>query len=223
MRTKLVLLEGGFIVLALGLGWLLNVSPFCRFRFDLGVAGWGIFATSPLMLMLFWCMNSRWRPFVRIVTELEDRILPLLKGCSLVDFLVISCLAGVAEETLFRGVIQPGLSTLLDTWGAVLLTGILFGLLHFITPAYAIITSLVGVYLGWLLVVSSNLLLPIEVHFLYDFLALVYVNRKKQVRIPFIISSISICICKEGLREIRRTKSLDFLVREMKYFGDIKL
>jgi membrane protease YdiL (CAAX protease family) len=128
-------------------------------------------------------MHSQWKPIVRLVNEVEDNILPLFENCSVVDFALISVVAGTSEEALFRGVIQPSLGHIVSPWGAIAIAGMLFGLLHLITPTYAALAGLIGVYLGWLMMASENLLLPIAVHILYDFLALTYVFSRYKARI----------------------------------------
>jgi membrane protease YdiL (CAAX protease family) len=117
-----------------------------------------------------------------MVREAEETVLPLLETCSLFDLALISLVAGVGEEALFRGVIQMGLANSLGPWGAIVVTAMLFGLVHFITPTYAVLAGLIGVYFGWLMTASENLLLPIVVHVLYDFLALTYVVREYKVK-----------------------------------------
>ena len=42
------------------------------------------------------------------------------------------------------------------------------------TRPYAVVAGLVGVYLGWLQMVSGHLLAPIVAHATYDFVALMY-------------------------------------------------
>jgi membrane protease YdiL (CAAX protease family) len=49
-----------------------------------------------------------------------------------------------------------------------------FGLAHPISTTYAVLASLIGIYLGFLFVATDNLLVPIVTHAAYDFLALVY-------------------------------------------------
>ena len=91
----------------------------------------------------------------------------------------MALLAGLGEETLFRGVIQPALAAHLPLAAAVATTGALFGLAHWITPTYALLAGLVGAYLGVLFVVSDNLLVPILAHALYDVVALALLVRVK--------------------------------------------
>ena len=87
------------------------------------------------------------------------------------DLCFISVCAGLAEELLFRGVIQAKLGIV----GA----SIIFGLLHFITPAYFVVATIMGFYLGFLFQYCDSLLIPIQLHFIYDLGALIYLRYKK--------------------------------------------
>lgn len=54
--------------------------------------------------------------------------------------LLVTVFAPIAEELLFRAYIFPALRNWKGTWPAVLITGLLFGLLHVLSsPAYAIV------------------------------------------------------------------------------------
>ena len=57
---------------------------------------------------------------------------------------------------------------------AVLVTSTLFGLAHLVTPTYAVLAGLIGIYFGVLAVVTDSLLVPIVAHALYDYAALTY-------------------------------------------------
>jgi membrane protease YdiL (CAAX protease family) len=52
--------------------------------------------------------------------------------------------------------------------------------MHPITRMYVVLCVLVGLYLGWLWMVTDNLLVPIVAHGAYDFFALVYLVRGGQ-------------------------------------------
>ncbi|RMG41198.1 MAG: CPBP family intramembrane metalloprotease, partial [Planctomycetota bacterium] len=91
-------------------------------------------------------------------------------------------LAGLAEEFFFRGVLQPLLSRWTDTPTAVGLTALVFGLLHALTPAYAVLATILGVYLGALAELSStgaapNIVPAVVAHGVYDFVAFVLIAR----------------------------------------------
>ena len=109
----------------------------------------------------------------------EQRIAPLFAGSGPLALALVALLAGLGEETLFRGVIQPALAAHLPLWAALAVTAALFGLAHWITPTYALLAGIVGAYLGGLLLVSGNLLAPIVAHALYDLVALTLLVRLK--------------------------------------------
>ena len=55
----------------------------------------------------------------------------------------------------------------------------IFGLVHAVTPLYAVLAAFVGIYLGLSLDYGGdrNLLTPVIIHGLYDFLAFVALMR----------------------------------------------
>jgi hypothetical protein len=87
---------------------------------------------------------------------------------TVVDICLISLWAGLAEELLFRGVIQA-------RWG-LLAASILFGVLHFVTPVYALLAMVIGFYIGLVYHFFQSLLIPIQLHAIYDFGALIYLR-----------------------------------------------
>ncbi len=173
-----VLVEGGLLLLAVLLGWLLGHPPAAQVSFRWQTLGLAVVATLPLLLALDLCSRIAWKPLTRLFREVERDLTPLFARCSLLELAVISILAGIAEESLFRGVLQTALADWLHPSLALVAASVLFGLGHCITPAYVFLASAVGLYLGWLLMMSGNLLVPIIVHALYDFLALAYLVRK---------------------------------------------
>jgi membrane protease YdiL (CAAX protease family) len=95
------------------------------------------------------------------------------------DLFILAAIAGISEELLFRGVIQPWIEV---AWGAnagLICSNILFGLVHAITPLYTVLATLVGIYMGLALDYGGerNLLTPIIMHWLYDFLAFMALMR----------------------------------------------
>ena len=102
----------------------------------------------------------------------------MFRGCRLAELALIAALAGIGEEMLFRGVIQPAVAGAIGgphgVWLGLLIAAILFGSLHPITLTYALLAGLIGLYLGWIWLASGNLLTPMVTHGVYDFLALAY-------------------------------------------------
>jgi len=59
------------------------------------------------------------------------------------------------------------------------IASIVFGLAHPMSVTYAVLAGAIGVYWGWLLMASENLLVPIVTHTAYDFVAIVYLTRRE--------------------------------------------
>jgi uncharacterized protein len=172
-----VLFEGGLGALALGLGWLVDCPPWQGFSWSIQDTFLAVGATLPLLLIFLLCLRWPVGPLARIKALAEEVIKPLFRRCTLVDLAAISLLAGFGEEMLFRGFLQDVFKRWLDLWAALALASVLFGLLHLITPTYAVMATLMGAYLGWLYARSGNLLVAVITHTLYDFFALAYLVR----------------------------------------------
>lgn len=177
-RRQLLILstafEGGLILLALALGWAFGHAPFATLRLDAGAAAAGLAGTLPLLAMLWIVDRTRWRIFAGLRRDIDEAVIRLFANGRIPDLALLSLLAGVGEEALFRGVIQEGLRGRLGVPAAIAAAGLLFGLAHFISASYALYAALVGAYLGLLLAATGNLLVPVIVHGLYDFLALTW-------------------------------------------------
>jgi membrane protease YdiL (CAAX protease family) len=175
--------EGGLAGLALLLGWLFQQPPLADCRWNAAALAIGVVATLP-MLAVFVTV-TRWPvgPLARMRRILDEFIMPLFSGCTLLGLAALSVLAGLGEEMLFRGVLQPVLGRWLGQPGGLLAASALFGLLHPITPTYIVLAAGLGLYLGWLALTTGNLLVVILAHALYDFLVLVYLlHRQRPVR-----------------------------------------
>jgi membrane protease YdiL (CAAX protease family) len=174
--------EGGLALLAVVLAWLLGIPLAEHLRGAVAGLAQGLLATLPLAVGLL--LLDRWPlgGFRHLKELMRDSILPLFRECSLEALLLISMAAGVGEELLFRGVAQLGIEQASgSTWLAVAVASVLFGLAHPITKTYALLAGLIGVYFGVLLVLTSNLLVPIVAHVAYDFIALVYLLRRQEL------------------------------------------
>jgi membrane protease YdiL (CAAX protease family) len=175
------LFEGALAVIAISLGRALGILPLETFAWSFRDLGWGVLGTVPLMGMLLMYLKIPFRPFARILEILEATLLPMFRRCNLLELVGISFLAGLGEELLFRPIVQGGVSDWVGppqglTIGLVV-AAVLFGLLHCITPTYALLAGLIGLYLGILWKVTGNLLVPITTHALYDFLTLTYLAK----------------------------------------------
>ncbi len=172
-----ILVEGGLVVLAWVLGWFLSQPPLAHFHWDGADGVLGIAGSVPMLVMFLALLRWPVRALVELRQFLQTFIPPLFGRCTLIQLGIIALLAGLGEEMLFRGVFQGAISRWLGPAVGLGAASALFGLIHFITPTYALIATLMGVYLGWLWQVSGNLLVPIVTHAVYDFVALVYFLR----------------------------------------------
>jgi membrane protease YdiL (CAAX protease family) len=166
--------EGGLALLAMLLGSLLHQPPLETLSFDVGAALIGLAATAPLVLMFFVLLRWPVGPIAPLRRFTLEVLCPMLAPCTVPDLAAIALLAGFGEEMLFRGTLQAVFTRSSGPWVGVATASLLFGILHAVTPAYAVLAALMGAYLGWLWLATGNILTPIVVHALYDFLVLWY-------------------------------------------------
>jgi len=176
-----VLVEGGLGVLALALGWWLACPPLQTLRWTPGAFAVGVAAAVPMIGLLLTTVRFPMWPFSDVLRVVDELLAPLFRDCRVVDLAVISILAGLGEEMLFRGLIQQGVARWVagpsGPWVALAAAAVLFGLAHAITPGYVVLAGLMGLYLGGVWIVSGNLLAPIATHAVYDFVALLYLAK----------------------------------------------
>lgn len=180
-----VAVEGGLVLLAWGLGWLLGTPSLATFSWDVDAAAVGAVATLPMLTVFFVCLHWPAAPFQRINKLLDEVLRPFLASCTLLDLAAISLLAGLGEEMLFRGVLQEQFAAWAgNAWVGLALASVSFGLAHALTPAYVILATLLGGFLGFLWQQTGNLLAPVVAHALYDFIALVIFLRFRRGAAP---------------------------------------
>jgi len=165
--------EGSLIGLALVLGWLADINPFASLYFSETAFLHGIIATLPIFMIFLALYQLNIKSLTKIKTLLLDMLGPVLLRYHWTDLLILAAIAGISEEILFRGVIQPWMES---SWGmltGLIVSSILFGLAHAVTLLYFLLATLMSAYLGLLLDIdtSRNLLIPIVTHGFYDFLA----------------------------------------------------
>jgi membrane protease YdiL (CAAX protease family) len=132
----------------------------------------GLAATLPLAVILLALRRSSWAPVARLRADADAHLLPLFRDCTLWQFAVIAAAAGLGEEMLFRGLLQGALTEFGGATVGLLGASVLFGLAHLITPTYALLAGIVGLYLGGLTIAGGGLWAPIVTHAVYDFVAL---------------------------------------------------
>jgi membrane protease YdiL (CAAX protease family) len=113
-RAHLLLLalafEGGMAAAGCVLGWLLGFPPWLHIHWRPHDLLTGLAATVPMLLafivLFYWPVGP-----LRSLKDLSVRLIaPLFRTCTVLDLAVISLLAGVGEELLFRGFLMPALT-----------------------------------------------------------------------------------------------------------------
>ncbi|MBS0207027.1 MAG: CPBP family intramembrane metalloprotease [Planctomycetes bacterium] len=177
------LFQGGLAILAFALAWSLNLNPFDRVEFTGSAVVLGIVGTIPMLILFGFTYRFPIGPFRAIKEFLIEALGPPLSECRWYDLAWVAFLAGFSEELLFRAVLQSWL----DPWGlilALLISNAVFGILHAITPTYALLAGLLGIYLGLLFhVADGNLLVLTITHSVYDLLAFFVVRREFRLRV----------------------------------------
>jgi len=168
-----VLVEGLLVPAAMLIGWWAGFNPLDKLQgtwLDLAL---GLAGAAALALTVLGGMALPWKPVRSFRTLVEQKMFPLLAATTYPDRIGIALLAGFCEEILFRGAIQPGLAlTPLGPWGAVVVTSLLFGALHGLSVAYFVLAFGISMALGWLYLVTDNLLGPMVLHGVYDLIIL---------------------------------------------------
>ena len=176
--TGATVFEGGLLLVAFLLGWLVDIHPTSHLYWSWEDFGLGILATGPMLLLLAAAWLSPFGSLRRIRELVRDLLGPFLVRCRLIDLLFLALLAGVCEEVLFRGLVY----LFLDQWSnslAVIVSSVIFALAHAVTPFYTFFAGILGLYLCALIASdpTPNLLIPMTAHTLYDFVGLILIAR----------------------------------------------
>jgi membrane protease YdiL (CAAX protease family) len=127
---------------------------------------------ASLSLFCFFIMLSGVADKVSLIGSLKKTVIyelkPLFSDLKFFDMVIISFLAGFSEEILFRGVIQLK--------AGIYVSSVLFGLFHPLSRIYVLVTILMGFYIGLFFLIYKSLFISIQLHFVYDLGALIYLK-----------------------------------------------
>jgi membrane protease YdiL (CAAX protease family) len=166
--------EGGILIAAVGAMWVAGVAPaMSSTPVDLAL---GALVGVALAFVAVELARLPFR-FLRQLQRDIDLVVRLFGNLTVLDFAVIAAMAGLAEETLFRGLLQTWLT---EAWGphvAVLVVSLVFGLMHAVSRSYVVFAFVLGALLGYLYLFTGSLPAAIVAHAVYDFVALAYGTR----------------------------------------------
>lgn len=182
-RTAVVF-ESALGFLALFLGWILG--PDAREMIPMldgeglpeigkGIA-WGCLGAIPMLLLIEGVQRIDCEPVRELHRLGEDGIIRSLVRLNVGELILISVCAGVGEELLFRGwffefmrgLFPEDVAGVIPVVTALVVSSVLFGLVHPITKLYVVLATVIGLYLGILMVGTGNLIIPITAHAVYD-------------------------------------------------------
>jgi membrane protease YdiL (CAAX protease family) len=171
--------EAALTLLAVGVGWLTDIDPFVELKFNEHAIANGVLLTLPLLLLFFAMQELPIQALQKIRLLLLETLGARLYRCHWTDLFILAAIAGFSEEVLFRGALQPWLENVAGLTNGLLISNVIFALVHAVTPLYSVLAMLMGLYLGMSLDYGSerNLLTPIVIHSLYDFIAFIVILR----------------------------------------------
>jgi uncharacterized protein len=169
--------EGAMAVVTCAVGGFLKPPLWQQLAWSPRDFALGLVATLPMLIGLLTMRRIERGPLGRLNAVVDQLLVPMFARSSIVQLALISIVAGIGEELLFRGVLQVVLIAWLGLAVGLILASVVFGLLHAVTPTYAVLATIIGIYFGWFAWASGNLLGPIVAHAIYDFVALVYLTR----------------------------------------------
>ena len=155
------------------LGWIVAAWAEIPLRASLEVS-WpavarGLAACVPMLVCLFAIAYSRWPPLVQLRKQVETLVRELFADSTWLELALVCFAAGLGEELLFRGALQPWVARWTNPTFAIVAVGLLFGLAHSLSLTYFVAATLIGCYFGWLTAAYDDLVAPIVAHAVYDF------------------------------------------------------
>lgn len=141
----------------------------------------GLTGVTPMIAVLVLLTYSNWPPLADLRRQVESIVGQLFGAARWWELALVSAAAGLGEEILFRGALQPIVIGWTTPTLGVIAVSLLFGILHAASTAYFLLATLIGVYLGWMTHYYDDLVAPIITHAVYDFAALLWLQRRIQV------------------------------------------
>lgn len=132
-----------------------------------------LLAAAPLIILvsLITQVTNMIYPIPDAYIEAMEKIVNMGDLSFLMNILVIAMLPGICEEILFRGFIINGFKKK-GFWGSIIITAVLFAILH-LDPYRLLPVTIIGIWLGYMLLRSNSLYVPMLAHAVNNSLAVV--------------------------------------------------
>jgi membrane protease YdiL (CAAX protease family) len=174
--------------------WIyLDVGKIIRIRKpawqEVGLFTIGIIILSPLLqsylyiqnhFLEIWAQNSHFINSIKSFFDMLNKMVEktysnLISASSFFEFLlvvmVVAFVPAIAEESMFRGFIQRSFELKLKPYMAIFITAIFFSAYHF-NPYGFLPLFILGAYFGFAAYMSRSLVVPMILHFLNNFSAI---------------------------------------------------
>lgn len=165
----------GFQAIPLVLGWallaLLSQPSLALGTLGMAAWSWGLIAaviTYALLAVLYRYSRTVQHSMFVTLGKMQSLFVRFSWG----QLVLISVLAGVGEELLFRVFLQTFIAEYSHAWVGLGVASILFALLHFISWVYFVLTLVIGLLLGLGYHLSQSWVLVMVWHGVYDLIAL---------------------------------------------------
>ena len=123
---------------------------------------WIIVSITSLGLVIFLGEIENYILFYYPISD-EFYIIMELVLTSTSGMIAATFMAPITEEIFFRGSLLPGLSQKYSKFNSILISALLFGLIH-LNPWQFIPAFFIGLFLGWLYLITKNIYLCIFIH-----------------------------------------------------------
>ena len=169
-----------FIVLGLALWRWTGRSEADFVRFDLGAVVLGLSLCAGLLACLLAMYRFLPRFADRLVWLQKDTYRVFARPFGPLGIVWISICAGIGEEALIRGGLQTALLDHLGVVPAIVLSALVFTLLHLAKPLVAAILFGIGLAFGIAYHLSGSLLAMMIAHVGYDIVAVALLQKRMQ-------------------------------------------
>ncbi|OGU55192.1 MAG: abortive infection protein [Ignavibacteria bacterium RBG_13_36_8] len=171
-----------------------DVSTIIRYKYpslrEIGIFVIGLIILTPLLQEFLYLQNyvieklAVASPFIKqikdFLTEIDKLVEQtygnLLAADSVFEssfvILVVAVVPAVCEEIFFRGYVQKSFELKLKPFWAIFITALFFGLYHF-SPFGLIPLITLGLFLGFAAYMSNSIFIPMILHFLNNFIAVI--------------------------------------------------
>ena len=139
-----------------------------------------LFAGSAIVFSEFNNIFYHFFPMPQFLLDVFNQVFYL--DSIVISIILIVLIPAVFEEVLFRGFILFGLNKIYSQRKSILISSLLFGLVH-LNPWQFITAFLLGMIFSWIALKTKSIILPIAGHFLNNLMALLavrYLNMEMQ-------------------------------------------